>query len=99
MHGMGVFVFTGHAGETYTATVTSAKGVTKEFALPQALTTGCALHVKQAANNTLLMKVTSTPDIPSERLAAVIQSRGMLECVIEKIGKITRVPLTGMPAA
>lgn len=95
--GMGVFVFTGHAGETYTATVTSAKGVTKEFALPQALTTGCALHVKQAANNTLLMKVTSTPDIPSERLAAIIQSRGMLECVIEKIGKITRVPLTGMP--
>lgn len=94
--GMGIFAFTPYAGETYTVTATSERGTTKSFALPQAMTSGCAIHVKHAPGNTLLMKVSTTPDIPTSRLAAVVQARGMVECVIENIGKITRLPLSQM---
>ena len=94
--GMGIFLFTPYAGETYTVTATSERGTTKSFTLPQALASGCALHVKHAPGNMLLMKVLTTPDIPASRLAAVIQARGMVECVIENIGKITRLPLSQM---
>ena len=92
--GMGSFILSAQAGEQYTATITSARGITSTFQLPTALVSGCAMQVKQIAGNTLLMKVSSTPDIPASRLAAVIQSRGMVEAVIEDVTRLIRIPLS-----
>lgn len=92
--GMGSFLLSAQAGEQYTATVTSARGITSTFQLPVSLASGCVMQVKQIAGNTLLMKVTSTPDIPTTRLAAVIQSRGMVEAVIDDVTRLIRIPLS-----
>ena len=92
--GMGHFILTARAEEKYTATVTSARGITQTFTLPMALTSGCMMQVKQLPGNTLLMKVSATPDIPLTRLAAVIQSRGVVEAVIEDVTRLIRLPLT-----
>lgn len=92
--GMGSFVLSAQAGEQYTATITSARGITSTFQLPTPLASGCVMQVKQIAGNTLLMKVSSTPDIPTSRLAAVVQSRGMVEAVIEDVTRLIRIPLS-----
>ncbi len=94
--GMGHFVLTAQSGMEYTATVTSPKGLTRTFKLPTALTSGCTLQAKQIGGNLLLMKVSTTPDIPVSRLAAVIQSRGMVEAVIEDVSRLIRIPLADL---
>ena len=94
--GMGRFVLMANPEEKYTATVTSSRGITRTFDLPMALTSGCMVQAKQLPGNMLLMKVSSTPDVPTSRLAAIIQSRGMVEAVIEDVTRITRIPLSGI---
>ena len=89
--GMGVFVMTAQAGKRYTATITSAHGHTRTFDLPTPLTTGCTMQVKQIPDNSILMKVSATPDLPISRLAAVIQSRGIIEAIIEDVSRVTRI--------
>ena len=91
--GMGSFVLMAKADEKYTATVTSSRGLTRTFTLPTALLSGCTMQVKQIPGNILLMKVSSTPDIPLDRLAAVIQSRGVVEAVIEDVTRLIRLSL------
>ena len=92
--GMGLFVLTARAGEKYTATITSARGVTRTFVLPEALASGCAIQVKHSVGNSILMKVSTTPDLPISQLVAVVQSRGMVEAVIEDVSRVTRIPLS-----
>lgn len=92
--GMGSFVMTAQSENKYTATITSARGVTRTFTLPATMASGCTLQAKQIPGNILIMKVSATPDIPLSRLAAVIQSRGMVEAVIEDVTRLTRIPLS-----
>ena len=89
--GMGVFVMTAKAGKHYTATLTSARGQIRTFDLPTPLTTGCTMQVKQIPGNSILMKVSTTPDLPISRLAAVVQSRGVVEAIIEDVSRISRI--------
>ncbi len=92
--GMGVFVMTAKADKRYKATITSSKGKTRTFDLPVVQSSGCVLQVKHSAGNSILMKVTTTPDLPASRLVAVIQSRGMVEAVIDDVSRLTRIPLS-----
>lgn len=94
--GMGVFVMTAKVGKRYTATLTSASGETRTFDLPAPLTTGCAMQVKQISATSILMKVSATPDLPISRLAAVIQSRGIVEAIIEDVSRVTRISTANM---
>lgn len=94
--GMGLFLLTAAADTRYTATITSEKGITRTFTLPAALTSGCSIQVKRSGNDLLLMKVSSTPDLPISRLAAIIQSRGIVEAVIEDLSRLKRIPLSNM---
>ena len=55
--GMGSFVMTAKNEGKYTATVTSASGVTRTFELPAVMPSGCTLQAKQIPGNILLMKV------------------------------------------
>lgn len=92
-HGMGRFVLMAQSEETYTATVTSSRGITRTFTLPAAQPTGCMLQVKQIAGNILIMKVSATPDLDLRNFAAIVQSRGMVEAVLEDVTRLTRIPL------
>lgn len=94
--GMGVFVMTAKVGKRYTATLTSASGETRTFDIPAPLTTGCAMQVKQISATSILMKVSATPDLPISRLAAVIQSRGIVEAIIEDVSRVTRISTANM---
>ena len=94
--GMGIFVFTGFVGETYTATLTSSRGVTRTFKLPDVQPAGCALHVKRGAGDILLLGLSATPDLPLSRLAVVVQSRGTVDCVIENPSRVNRLSTQGM---
>lgn len=94
--GMGMFIFTAYEGVKYTATVTSSRGVTRTFALPAAQPSGCALHVKRSAGNSLLIRLQTTDDLPLDRLAIVVQVRGKAECVVENPARINRLPLDKM---
>ncbi|RAJ05287.1 MG2 domain-containing protein [Chitinophaga skermanii] len=58
--GMGVFEFTPVAGESYTASAKSEKGVAKQFALPAAVTTGAVLQVFNRQNR--IFYLTSFPE-------------------------------------
>ena len=93
--GMGLVLLTAEPEEQYTATITSEKGLTRTFNLPKALSSGCTVQVKRSAE-LLLMKVSTTPDYPVSRLAAVIQSRGIIEAVIEDLSRLKRISTTRM---
>jgi len=94
--GMGVFLMTAQADKRYTATITSEKGLTRTFNLPNALVSGCSIQVKHSTGNSILMKVATTPDLPITRLAAVIQTRGVVEAVIEDVSRLKRISLSKM---
>ncbi len=94
--GMGVFLMTAQADTRYTATITSEKGLTRTFNLPTALASGCSIQVNHSTGNSILMKVNTTPDLPISRLAAVIQSRGIIEAVIEDVSRLKRISLSKM---
>ena len=94
--GMGIFVFTGFIGETYTATLTSSRGVTRTFRLPEVQPAGCALHVKRGAGDILLLGLSATNDLPLSRLAIVVQSRGTVDYVVENPSRVNRLSLRGM---
>ncbi len=92
--GMGLFLLAADPKATYTATITSEKGLTRNFELPTAHSSGCAIQVKRTGNNVLLMKVQTSSDLPIARFGAVIQSRGVIEAVIEDLSHLKRIPLS-----
>lgn len=94
--GMGLFLMTAQADKRYTATITSEKGLTRTFNLPTALASGCSIQVKHSTGNSILMKVGTTADLPISRLAAVVQSRGAIEAVIEDVSRLKRISLSKM---
>lgn len=95
-NGMGVCLLTTEPNARYTATLTSHKGLKRTFELPAVRTSGCALQIKRNAGNMLFMKVETTPDLPIERLAAIVQSRGTIEAVIEDLSRLKRIDTKNM---
>lgn len=92
--GMGLLLLAAKPKSTYTAIVTSEKGLTRSFELPAAQPSGCAIQVKRTNDNVLLMKVQTSPDLPIARFGAVVQSRGVVEAVIEELSHLKRIPLS-----
>ncbi len=94
--GMGLFLLAAEPNMRYTATITSEKGLTRTFDLPPALSSGCTVQVKRGGGDLLLMKVAATPDYPVSQLAAVVQSRGVVEAVIEDVSRLKRISTARM---
>ena len=92
-NGMGKFSLKAKSDEVYIATLTTKDGVSRSFTLPTALPSGCALSVVPDTDNRLLVRVLTTPDYPREQLVAVVQSRGMVNYVVEDTSFAMRVPL------
>uniref|UniRef100_UPI0040566649 hypothetical protein n=1 Tax=Alistipes sp. TaxID=1872444 RepID=UPI0040566649 len=91
--GMGKFLLTAQPEESYIATLTTDNGVSRSFTLPTAATTGCAIRITPDVDNRLLLKVTTTEDLPVQRLVAIVQSRGIVNYVVENLTHALRIPL------
>lgn len=91
--GMGKFLLTAQADESYIATLTTDDGVSRSFTLPTALTTGCVMKITPDVDNRVLLRVTTTEDLPIQRLVALVQSRGIVNYVVENLTHPLRIPL------
>ena len=91
--GMGKFLFEAQAEEAYIATLTSANGVTRSFALPKAIASGCVMHIEPEKDNRIMLQVATTADYPSRQLAAIVQSRGIINYVVEDLTRPLSLPI------
>ena len=91
--GMGKFVFTAEPGEVYIATLTTKDNVSRSFTLPTAVPTGCVLNLTPEDNNCVLLKLQTTKDVSVPQLAAIIQSRGIVNYVVEDLSRPVRISL------
>ena len=91
--GMGKFTFKAQAGESYIATLSTKDGVTRSFTLPEAVASGCVINLKPDAANRILLQILTSPNYPRENLVAVVQSRGIVNYVVEDLSHALRIPL------
>ena len=91
--GMGKFVINAKVGETYTATLITKEGVQRTFTLPTPNASGCVLSLKPDGEDRVLLQVYTDGVLPREQLVAVIQSRGVVNYVVEDLSKAIRIPL------
>ena len=91
-NGMGKFHLEAKADETYIATLTTKEGVTRSFTLPAALPSGCALSLEHEADNRVVLHIYNTSDVPRNQLVAVVQSRGIVNFVVEDLSHPLRIP-------
>ncbi len=92
-NGMGKFLLKTQPGETYIATLSTKDGVSRSFTLPTALNSGCAMALIHEADNRATLYVYTTSDYPRNQLVAVIQSRGIVNYVVEDLSHPLGIPL------
>ena len=85
--GMGKFSIVAKAGEKYTVELRTKEGVTRSFVLPEPLLSGCVMNFKQLSSAQGELKISTTPNIAIESLALVIESRGMVNYVVEELAR------------
>ena len=91
-NGMGKFVLKAVAGETYIATLTTKEGVSRSFTLPAAQPSGCVLKLVNDGTKSVVLYTLTTPDFPRNQLVAVVQSRGIVNYIIEDLSRPLRIP-------
>ena len=91
--GMGKFTLKAEAGVTYIATLSTKEGVTRSFTLPEAQASGCVIKLEPDTANRVLLQIFTTPDIPYQSLVAIVQSRGIVNYVVEDLTHALRIPL------
>lgn len=91
--GMGKFSLTAKEGETYIAILSTNEGVTRTFTLPAAVQSGCVISLDAEADNRMLLQILTTPDYPRSQLVAIVQSRGIINYVVEDLSHPLRIPL------
>ena len=93
-NGMGKFLFTAQHGESYIATLSTKDGLSRSFTLPTAQPSGCVIKLKpEHATNSILFCVLTSSDYPRGQLAAIVQSRGIVNYVVEDLSRSIRLPL------
>ena len=91
--GMGKFTLQAKLNEPYIATLTTKDGVSRSFTLPVAMQSGCVIRLTPDADNRVLLHTMTTPDYPIEQLVAIVQSRGIVNYVVEDLLHPIRIPL------
>lgn len=91
--GMGKFLLNARMGETYIAVLTTKNGVSRTFTLPTAQPSGCVVNLIPEEGNRALLQVSTTPDYPRQQLVAIVQSRGIVNYVVEDLSHPLRIPL------
>ena len=84
---MGKFIFEAKKDEVYIATLTTESGVSRSFTLPTALETGCTLTLSPDKDNRVLVQVKTSEGFPRHHLAAIVQSRGIINYVLEDLSR------------
>ena len=92
-NGMGKFAFTAQVGESYIATLSTKEGVTRSFTLPVAAPSGCVIKMTPDTTDRLLLQIFTTPDVTRQNLVAIVQSRGIVNYVVEDLSHALRIPL------
>ena len=85
--GMGKFIFEAKKDEVYIATLTTESGASRSFTLPTALETGCTLTLSPDKDNRVLVQVNTSEGFPRHHLAAIVQSRGIINYVLEDLSR------------
>ena len=91
--GMGKFTITAKEGETYIATLSAKEGVSRTFTLPTVVQSGCVINLKPESDKRLLLQILTSPDYPRSQLVAIVQSRGIINYVVEDLSHTLRIPL------
>ncbi len=91
--GMGKFTIKAKVGETYIATLSTKDGVSRSFTIPEAKPSGCVINLTPDVANRLLLQVYTTEGYPRENLVAVVQSRGIVNYIVEDLSHALRIPL------
>ena len=92
-NGMGKFVLKAQADETYIATLTTSNGISRSFTIPAAAKSGCVINLTPENDNRLVLQVLTTYDYPRRNLVAIVQSRGIVNYVVEDLSLPLRIPL------
>ena len=92
-NGMGKFSFKAMADEVYIATLSTKEGISRSFTLPAALASGCVVHLTPEAGNRKLLQVFTSEDYPRQNLVAIVQSRGIVNYVVEDLSHPLSIPL------
>ena len=91
--GMGKFTITAKPNEIYIATLSTKDGVSRSFTLPAANASGCVVRLSPESDLRKLLQVFTTGDYPRANLVAIIQSRGIVNYVVEDLSHPLRIPL------
>ena len=91
--GMGKFSLKAKLGESYIATLTTDNGISRSFTIPSAVASGCVMKMTPDTNNRMVLRVATTVDYPIQRFAAVVQSRGIVNYVVEDLSRPVSIPL------
>lgn len=94
-NGMGYFTIKAEKGRTYSATATMQGDVTKEFKLPVPIESGCVINLVNDGEKSVV-RVAVTPDLSVGRFVAVVQSRGMVDYVVENLRQPFAIPMEGL---
>lgn len=91
--GMGKFTLKAQIGETYIATLSTKDGITRSFTLPVAQPAGCAIKLEPDDASRLILQVHTTEGYPRQNLVAIVQSRGIVNYIVEDLSLALRIPL------
>ena len=91
--GMGKFTIKAQVGETYIATLSTKDGITRSFTLPEAQPTGCVINLAPGTENRLLLQIHTSEGYPRSNLVAIVQSRGIVNYVVEDLSHALSIPL------
>ena len=92
-NGMGKFSLNAIADETYIATLITSNGISRSFTIPAAAKSGCVINLTPEGTNRLVLQVLTTFDYPRQNLVAIVQSRGIVNYVVEDLSLPLRIPL------
>ena len=91
--GMGKFSLKAQEGETYIATLSTKDGISRSFTLPEAKPHGCVISMQPEESNKVLLQIHTTESYPRQNLVAIVQSRGIVNYVVEDLSHAMRISL------
>lgn len=91
--GMGKFQMKADARTQYIAKVTTKSGVSRTFELPAPQPSGCVIRLINDGSKRAMVRLLMTPDLIRSDYALVVQSRGIVEYVVEETEAMLRIPI------
>lgn len=91
--GMGKFSMKANVNEQYIAKVSTPNGISRTFTLPAVQASGCVIRLNTDGDKRAVVRILTTPDIERSNYAIIVQSRGVVDYVVEDISNTMRISL------